>query len=53
MVSKGPENIRMESDTWIDGYDCQMTEKMLFTHGKKATIHAVYQQKICHYPLWK
>ena len=43
----------MVSDTWIAEYDCQMTEKMLFTHGKKATIHAVYQQKTCDSPTWK
>ena len=30
----------------FDGYDCQMTEKILFTHGKKTTIHTVYLQKM-------
>ena len=32
---------------WVEEYSCQKREKVLFTHGKKTTVRAVYQQKIC------
>ena len=53
MVSNDPEIYGWKVIHGFDGYDYQMTEKMLFTHVKKTSIHAVYQQKTCDSPPWK